>query len=87
MKPFITWRQSNGISLGLAGDTVFFTLTEVSGKKDKPVYDLHFSIMNRSIANYRSIDDAKFHAEKAVEHFLKILGFWQCIVDRENTAA
>ena len=87
MKPFITWKQSNNILLGMAGDTVFFTLTEVSGKKNNKTYDLYASIIGRHVAYYRTESEGKASAESTVEHFLKSLGFWRCIVDRENTAA
>lgn len=87
MKPFITWKQSNGMLLGLAGDTVFFTLTEVSGKKNNKTYALYANIIGRHVAYYRTESEGKISAEATVEHFLKSLGFWQCVVDRESVAA
>lgn len=87
MKTFLTWKQGNHTLKGMAGDTLFFTITKVSNRKDRPAYDLSANIVGEHIAYYRSEDDAKRHAELAVEHFLKEFGFWQGVIDRENQGA
>ena len=87
MKPFITWKQEKHATHGMAGDTLFFSITKVSTKKREVVYDLHADVVGRHVSYYKTEEDAKAHAEAAVEHFLKELGFWQCIVDRETKGA
>lgn len=87
MKPFITWKKEKHATCGMAGNMLFFTITKVSNSKDRPAYDLNANIIGKHISYYRSEEDAKLHAELAVEHFLKELGFWKCIVDRESQGA
>lgn len=87
MKSFITWKQEKHATHGMAGDTLFFSITKVSTKKRGVVYDLHAYAVGRHISYYKTEGEAKAHAEAAVEHFLKELGFWQCIVDRETKGA
>lgn len=87
MKPFITWRQEKHATYGMAGDVIFFTVVKVSNIKSYPAYDLVANVVGKHISYYKTEDEAKAHAEAAVEHFLKELGFWQCIVDRETKGA
>lgn len=87
MKPFITWKHGKHATYGMAGDVIFFTVVKVSNIKSYPVYDLVANVVGKHISYYKTEEDAKEHAEAAVEHFLKVLGFWQCIVDRETKGA
>lgn len=87
MKPFITWKHGKHATHGMAGDVVFFSIIKVSTRKREAVYGLYADVVGKHISYYRTEADAKEHAEAAVEHFLKALGFWQCIVDRETKSA
>ena len=87
MKPFITWRQEKHATYGTAGDVVFFSIIKVSTKNREAAYDLVANVVGKHISYYKTEEDAKEHAEAAVEHFLKALGFWDCIVDRETKGA